>query len=488
MKLPNVRHLALMRATREEHERIDLIDVDRAVFVDDGTPQSSRRSPQVLKGFGLVVLIAVAAVIWWPSSDPPEWRVYKPAPVPAAGLTAELIFDRPPGPIVAADLAPAPADIKPEVGYVFGEPDGSFLTRRWAAFRTRASSLPSAPDSAGLASVNGIAANVKRVRVRHDVEWGPVDGRTWLVTTNMLDGSQALEFANQVGFVDGLPALAHRYDLGDMVPIGSVAAFDCVVLLTDLFHGERGRGAAQPSLVTWATLDGPVSLGSIAAPSDALPLVEFVLGAGRPTVVHEQPGVFITSKVLDGPVIAWVEDGRLIMVAGDVTNEKLYALAESVRPASDGEWRVVGRVELREESFNYTFESDLSISIYRYDDPTTGAAFEVNVLPAFTEWLVVCVDSISASGSISGWCDQRSTALPLLVTSDELNGRRFVIAIAGAVNAEGAELRVKIADGTWTLPLEDFGPEVPGLAVAASLPAEYGVIQLWSGGEVVAAI
>ncbi len=339
-----MRHLTAMRAEHDEHERIDLIAGDPAVF-DDSAAHRVSRSRQVLKVVGLVAVISVAAVALWPKSKPPEWQVFKPAPVPVAGLTDELVFDEPPGPLVHVDLPPQPTDVKPALGYVFGEPDGSFLTRRWASFRTRTSSLQSAPESAGLASVNGVAANVKRVRVRHDVTWGPVDGRTWVVTTNMLDESQALEFANQVGLVDGLPALRNQYDLGDMVPIGSVAAFDCVVLLTDLFHGERGRGAAQPTLLSWGTLDDSISLGSIAVPSDALPLVEFVLGEGRPTAVHGQAAVMITSRVLAGPVIGWVEDGRLILVTGNTTAQDLLVLAESVRPATSGEWRIVGRAD-----------------------------------------------------------------------------------------------------------------------------------------------
>ena len=333
-----------MRPAPENNERIDLIAGDPDVFDDSLHPVSRWR--QIVTAAGLVAIVAVAAVALWPRSEPPEWQVFKPAPVPAAGLTDELVLDEPPGRLVYVDLAPAPTDVKPALGYVFGEPDGSFLTRRWASFRTRTSSLQNAPESAGLASVNGVAANVKRVRVRHDVEWGPVDGRTWIVTTNMLDESQALEFANQVGLVDGLPALRNRYDLGEMVPIGSVAAFDCVVLLTDLFHGERGRGAAQPTLVTWGTLEDSISLGSIAAPSDALPLVEFVLGAGRPTTVHDLPAVMITSRVIAGPVIGWVEDGRLILVAGDATPEELLAYAQSVRPATFGEWLIVARADI----------------------------------------------------------------------------------------------------------------------------------------------
>ena len=336
-----------MGAAEEQRERIDLIDVDRAVFADDGAPQGANRRRQVLKGIVLVAVIAVAAVIWWPRAEPPEWQVFKPAPVPVAGLTDELVLDDPPGQLIRVELPPAPTGVRPELGYVFGEPDGSFLTRRWALFRARTTSLQNAPKSSGLASVNGVAANVKRVRVRHDVTWGPVDGRTWVATTNMLDESQALEFANQVGLVDGLPALRHRYDLGDMVPIGSVAAFDCVVLLTDLFHGEHGHGAALPTLLTWGTLDDPVSLGSIAAPSDALPMVEFVLGAGRPTTVHGLAAVMITSRVLAGPVIGWVEDGRLILVTAKFTTpQDLLVLAESVRPATSGEWRIVSRADL----------------------------------------------------------------------------------------------------------------------------------------------
>lgn len=355
----DMRDCGPMRGARDQPEQIDLIEVDTAIFGETaaGTTRQPDRRWQMMKAFGLVAVIAVAAVIWWPRTKAPEWQVFQPAVVPAAGLTEELVFDEPPGMLVTADLAPRPVDVKPELGYVFAEPDGTMLTARWASFRARSTNLPDAPASGDVANVSGAPAEVRRIRVRHYIEWGPLDGYTWTVTTNLFDEAAAIDFANHVAIIEQLPALAHRYDLGEMQPVGSAAALDVVVMLKSLLAGDRVLGPVTPTMLTWATaaspglhpvLEGALALSSIQAPADALPLVEFVLGDGRAITVHGLPAVAITSKEL-GPVVAWLEDGRLIMVAGDLADDELVAMAESVRPATAGEWRVVGRTAIRGE-------------------------------------------------------------------------------------------------------------------------------------------
>lgn len=482
-----------MRTVRDQGERhrIDLIDVDPEVFTDGGTEQHTpSRWRQVLAVVAVLGAMAGAAAAWWPEAKPPTWRVFHTAPVPAAGLTDQLVFDQPPGPMVNAELAPAPADIKPELGYVFGEPDGTMLTRRWATFRTRSTNETDAPPAAADApQVGGVTAEVHRVRVRREVTWGPVAGRTWVVTTNMLNEEQSLDFANHVGVVDGDPALAYRYQLAGMQPVGSVAALDCVKLLTDLFRGDRGRGAAQPTLLTWGTLEDSVSLGSVAAPADALPLVEFVLGAGRVITIHGVAATVIVSRVLSGPVVAWVEDGRLVMVAGHAPEEELIALAESVRPATDAEW---GEIAISDDATDddpvrVTFGD--ATPLYQRVDQATGEVLAVTVQVIVEvgsdDLAQVCVQLRFGIGT--SHCETTVLNLPLLMTI-AWNGNRFVVAMVDRSLSNGAEVRVKIADGTWTLPVQDFGAALPGLAVAMLLPDEYGVIELWNNGEVTAAI
>lgn len=193
-------------ATGGEQVQIDLIDVDAEVFTDSDELHAPNRWRQVITTLAVLGLTAGAAVVWWPTAKPPEWRVFHNAPVPAAGLTEELVFDQAPGPLATAKLAPAPTDIKPELGYVFGEPDGTMLTRRWAMFRTSfTNDVDAAPAPTDVPQVNGVTAAVHRVRVRRTVTWGPVAGRNWDVTTNMLDEADSLDFANHVGVVDGDP-------------------------------------------------------------------------------------------------------------------------------------------------------------------------------------------------------------------------------------------------------------------------------------------
>ncbi|MCE9622265.1 MAG: hypothetical protein K8R99_07980 [Actinomycetia bacterium] len=484
-----------MRATRDQGERvqIDLIDVDPVAFHDgelgdEGHAHSRARWRQSLTGVAVVCVFVGAAVAWWPKSHPPEWRVFHAAPVPVAGLNEKLVFDQPPGAFVNADLPPAPVDVKPQLGYVFGEPGGTKLTRRWAAFRTATTSSDDAPVATDAPQVGGVAAVVKRVRVRHEVTWGPIAGRTWTVTTNMLDEAQSLEFANHVAVIDGNPALAYKYQLAGMQPVGSVAALDCVELLTDLFGGERGRGAAQPTLLTWGTVDESVSLGSIAAPSDALPLVEFVLGAGRPITIHGLAATVITSRVLAGPVVAWVEDGRLIMIAGDATSEELIALAESVRPATDEEWQAISDADVATISGFIQVDFGAATPLYQVVDPATGDTLAVTVQvvdpSSASNLMLVCIQQRSEVGT--SHCETSSTELPLL-TVIESYGYKFVVAMVDR-NSNGSEVRITLADGTSTLPVQDFGSGLPGLAVAMLLPTDYGVIELWDNGEVVAAI
>lgn len=487
----DVRHLALMRPELDRQGWIDLIDVDPAVFVDSAPrplrPADHRR--QVLKGVGMLAVIAVAAVIWWPRTTPPEWQVFQPAVVPAAGLTEELVFDDPPGILVTADLGPRPVDVKPELGYVFADPGGTMLTGRWATFRARSTNLPDATPAVEAANVGGVAVEIRRVRVRRYIEWGPLNGHTWSATTNLFDSEEAIEFAKHVAIIEERPALAHRYELGEMQPVGSVAALDCVVMLTSLLGGDRLLGPVMPTVLTWAppaepgqlqTLEGGVSLASIAAPADALLLVEFVLGTGKPTTVHGQPAVVITSKSI-GPVVAWLEEGRLIVVVGDVATAELISLAESVRPATSGEWRVVVRTDIRNEG-GVSFNLADGITLFEFIDPSAGDTRALTV-QVIEDQVLVCVEARTQRAVTVCDASLGVVELPLLRTI-YFNEQRFLLAMADSE----AEVHIKLADGTSTYLLEDFGADLPGWAVATLLPTEYGVIQLLVGGEVVAAI
>lgn len=466
-----------------ERVRIDLIEVDPEVFVDDAG-RSTRRPRSALRAVGLVSVISVAAVAWWPRSEPPEWNVFHPAVVPAAGMTDELVFDQPPGELSGTDLAPAPVDVRPALGYVFGEPGGTFLGRRWASFRTRWNGRGDAPAATEGPIVGGVSAEVRRLRVRRFVEWGPLDGLDWTVTTNRFKEAETIDFANHVAIIDELPALANGYDLGGMVPVGSIAALDCVVMLTSLFDGDRLLGPVMPTLVRWESPLYNSALGSIAAPSDALPLVEFVLGEGRAVTVHGQPAVAITSSRF-GPVIAWLDDGRLIMVQQDVSDEELITLAESVRPASEDEWRQVQLSSIRDDGELFIDFGD-AVRLYQGVDAVTGDNIAVSV-QAVEGQLVACVERLNSSSGAARTCELGSLELPLLMTLLGAD-RGFVLAMVDPVSATGAALRVGVADGFLMIPLQDFGPEVPGLVAVAQLPENHGTIELWNAGEVVATI
>lgn len=212
-----------------------------------------------------------------------------------------------------------------------------------------------------------------------------------------------------------------------------------------------------------------------------------MLGTGRPITIsgvsgHDVAALLITSRVLAGPVVAWVEDGRLILVAGDASTDELIALAESVRPATSGEWRRAGLTDLREIG-DVIIDLGDSVELYRDVNPVTDGELAVTV--QFIDGAVlICVQERSDIGLST--CETNSAGLPLLTTI-EATGQTYVVAIVDRSPATGAELRIKLAEGTWTLPLDYFGAELPGLAVATLLPTDYGVIELWSNGELVAA-
>ena len=475
-----------MRDARGQGDRvqIDLIDVDPEAFdAENAGSHPRRRSRQVLKAVGTVVVIAAAAVAWWPRSEPQEWNVFHPAVVPAAGMTDQLVFGTPPGELIRTNIAPEPVDEKPELGYVFGVPGGTYLTSRWASFRTHWTGRADAPTATEGPLVGGVSADVRRVRLRHIVDWGPLDGREWSVTTNKFEEAETLDFANHVAIIDERPALANRYDLGDMEPVGSIAAFDCVSMLTSLFDGTRLLGPVMPTVLTWGTPGNETSLGSIASPSDALPLVEFVLGDGRPTTVHGQTAVLIKSSQL-GLVIAWLENGRLIMVrSNDFSAEKLRALAESVRPATQGEWRRIELSELRTDD-GVSFDIADSVTLYYENNPEAGDQLAVS-MQLVEGWLAICVQQQSDIRTTH--CELKSSELPLLTTI-EANGQKYVVAMVSRSFADHPELRIKLGEGTWALPLQEFGSATPGLAIITRLPDDYGVLELWNNGIVEAAI
>ena len=122
--------------------------------------------------------------------------------------------------------------------------------------------------------------------------------------------------------------------------------------------------------------------------------------------------------------------------------------------------------------------------VYTSVDPATGDAFAFTV-QLVEDRLLVCVAGTSDDPAT---CDASLDLADLPLMTVELNGQRFVLAFVERARAQGSALRVKLAEGTWTLPLADLGPRIPGWAVATLLPTNYGVIQLVVDGEIVAAI
>jgi hypothetical protein len=135
-----------------------------------------------------------------------------------------------------------------------------------------------------------------------------------------------------------------------------------------------------------------------------------------------------------------------------------------------------------------TFNLGDGVTIFEGIDSSTGDGLALTV-QVIEDQVLVCLAVSPSSQNAVTVCDASLgvVELPLLTTID-FSERRFVLAFVDSGEALGSAIRLKLADGMLLTPLQEFGPAVPGWAVAALLPDQYGIIELFVKGEVVAAI
>lgn len=329
---------------------IDLIDADPGAFGESGrgaAPVRARRQrPRWLAPTAVASCVAAAAGLfaWQPWDVPPQWRTFD-APAPAtATISNQLVPAEPPG-LVASVLEPDSVGSNTPttaLGHVFAEPGATYGFRRAAMFEARRADAADAPRAGepepGEPLVQGRVASVERFRVRNEIEWGPIGGYGWRAFTTGLSEEESLAFAEAVGVLEGSAALRHDYQLDGMVPLGSVSAFNSAYALRNELTGGHLSAVLSPTMITYALDDEhDLRVASVPAPPDAMQLVDYVFGTGTATTVHGLPAQLIDSREA-GPMIVWLEGGRLITVAGLQTDEQLRAIAESVRPVGADEW------------------------------------------------------------------------------------------------------------------------------------------------------
>jgi len=326
---------------------IDVIDAEPGVF----GPSTAQRPARVRRprprwllptAIGVAAVCGAVATVWRPWEQPPAWRTFGPAAPAVSSLSDHLILDLDGTGVTSLHEGQnLDADEPTPLGHVFAVPGGTYEHDAWALFHSRGSNAAGeAALSPSTDVVRGLQANVRSVRVRTTVTWGPIGGNYWDSQTNRLDDDDALEFANAVGVVAGLPAVAYGHDMGALKPLGDVKTLARVQVLTAHLDGEPVLSKFTPTVATYDVGGMPVTVASIATDTDGLAMARFSLGQGRNVTVHGVPGAIIQTRRI-GKVVVWHEGDRLVVVTADVTDDELLAMAETVRPAFADEWNGV---------------------------------------------------------------------------------------------------------------------------------------------------
>ena len=332
-------------------------------------------------------LVAVPLVVWQPwRPQQPEWRTYAVATRFPPSLTARLVLDQPPGDIFQAFIPESPLATAVTrstlVGHVFARPGSTMRSDPWLSFSALPSYSPAAVAT-GEFTVRDTDATIERTEQQVTVEWGPIDRRSWTAIGGGVDDATLLTFADAVGIVDEQPALRGSYDLDGMVALGGVEGLRTALTVERALDQFDPVAAVKPTVVRYADGAQPLTLLSLPAPPDTLPFVPFVFGSGGlvdEVTVRGLPAVALATAT-DDNLVAWLEGGRLVVVAGRQPLDDLLRWATTTRAATDGEWLEVGSA----------IEATVMIT-------ATGVEVGAGVTPNGNSWRVV-VSDVSLSGA-----------------------------------------------------------------------------------------
>ena len=363
----------------DEVDVIDFIEPDASAFGADGDDAAEpdvggdhRRRWLVPTAIVSAVGLAAAGVFALAPWREDDTRSFPESSTPELTLTEQLVFDHPPAELTSASLGQNSEEgfgftsFADDEGYFFAEPGvswnifGGQSNGTWAAFFATAPDSENAPDLSGAedgtaGTVQGAPAVIAQPQNGlREITFGPVDGLIFSVVTSGMSLADSTAFAEAVGVDDDIPTIADQTVLGDMDPIGDIA--DYGVALSTVF-GSTSVFAEQTGVVSvhygnfledlggdaYSIATQPVLSGSTMA------LLQFAFGGEVGKAVHDQPAVLIDGQ--DGAfafgdgqftsAVAWIEGGRLIVVAGPDDIAATVALAESVRPATEDEWAAV---------------------------------------------------------------------------------------------------------------------------------------------------
>ena len=451
---------------------IDVIDAEPGVFGPAVAPRPHRERTPLPRwlgptALGVAAVCGTVAMVWRPWEQPPEWRTFGPASPTVSSMNDRLILDREGLDVTSVHEGQnIDSDEPTPLGHVFAVPGARYQFDTWALFRSRRStSAGEARTSESTDLVRGLPAELSRVRQRRTVTWGPIDGNYWDAETNGLESDEALEFANAVGVVEGLPALAYGYDVGEMEPLGDVKTLSRVQVLTAYLDGEPVLSKFTPTLVTYLVGSTAVTVASINADNDGLAVARFFLGQGRDVIVQGLPGAVVDTPRI-GKVVVWHEGDRLVVVAAEGTDDQLVELAEAVRPATADEWD-----ELLDETAPVATDSGDDVTALPQTIAAGPAGNDVYWEASITlgNPTVICVYSLTREGSDTGSCIATTPLAPSthLVMHEGL-GATFVI----AVMPTGEQvLRITSATGAFN-DVEPIALDATTEAAAAPLPED----------------
>ncbi len=442
-----------------------MVDADPSAFGPMRAPRRPRepwtprqRHLAAVIALSLVgVAIGVGVLVAKPWRHPPTWTRY-PTPVVDPTGTDLLVLGRPPAPLVSAIRALDDATPAVPAGELFASPGARPQAGRWIMFRVD----PSATKGIGTSSTAALDTSPNGTG---RLDWSDAVGR-WTVTSFGLDEARVRAFAAALSWHDDAPTLDRRFPLGDLTPIGSVAGFDAATRLAS------GLGqAALPAGVTVAYYRSvlyPTAIASTPAPDDAAGLMSFVL-FGTETDVRGHPGVLANSVSL-GRVLTWVEDGRLVLVAGPQDPDALHQLASSVEPTTDAiAWRAGAN------GASITSSSTTAIPI-GFGTAPDGRKWAVS--GRFGTVTVVCatVDAVPGAPPPESVCtaDQHAT-LPQMMWIDTSVGT-IVVALSNAPT--GAILKLHDVDGRVSyLPLRPLVWNISAYTFLPTPGAGYSLIE-----------